>query len=143
MDLTPEKFKEKMGYLPVDDDLERVNCSKVGRTGHQMCGWCFQCDKPRFICGHLLKDALDYTLLNEPTKLLQRLADTEAQLKEKQASYEVAMDEINELHKVLYAIGELPRFTPTSGNGPIRMTRRKDGVFIQHFSVHAIIKGSE
>lgn len=32
-------FKQKVGRLPVDDDLDRVNCEHAGEIGHEFCGW--------------------------------------------------------------------------------------------------------
>ena len=54
MAITAEQFEEAVGYPPEHDDLERVNCDKAGEVGHTMCGWCEECGKPRFMCGHLL-----------------------------------------------------------------------------------------
>ncbi len=50
-----ELFKEKTGYSPEYDDLDRVNCDKAGEVGHWTCGWCEEHDKPCFICGCLKK----------------------------------------------------------------------------------------
>lgn len=47
------QFIYRTGYAPVQDDLERVNCSEAGKIGHQQCGWCEKCDAPRFQCSHL------------------------------------------------------------------------------------------
>lgn len=52
--ITSEKFEERVGSPPIQDDLERVNCEDAGKVGHHQCGWCKECDKPRFICAHLL-----------------------------------------------------------------------------------------
>jgi len=52
--LSYNTFKLRTGYPPVDDDLERVNCNKAGEPGHFYCGWCLQCNLPRFKCGHPL-----------------------------------------------------------------------------------------
>jgi len=49
-DMTAEVFKEKTGEDPVDDDLDRVNCAIAGELGHSSCGWCKECDHPRFMC---------------------------------------------------------------------------------------------
>lgn len=48
--MTEEEFWVKTGRKPVDDDLDRVNCEKVGEVGHFFCGWCWTCDRPRFEC---------------------------------------------------------------------------------------------
>jgi hypothetical protein len=50
-------FEEKVGRPPINDDLHRANCNLAGSPGHYMCGWCNECDKPRYMCGCLL-DAL-------------------------------------------------------------------------------------
>lgn len=49
-----ETFEKKVGHPPIMDDLERVNCPDAGKVGHYFCGWCEQCDKPRWHCGHTL-----------------------------------------------------------------------------------------
>lgn len=54
MKVTAEQFEEILGYPPQHDDLERCNCDNAGQVGHLMCGWCDLCNKPRFICGHLV-----------------------------------------------------------------------------------------
>lgn len=54
--MNAEEFKLKFGREPIQDDLHRVNCDKVGDIGHQMCGICF-CGKLRFECGGLLGHA--------------------------------------------------------------------------------------
>lgn len=41
----------RVGHLPQQDDLERVNCPKAGDLGHWYCGWCPTHHKPYFICG--------------------------------------------------------------------------------------------
>ena len=57
--LTAKEFEEKVGRAPEQDDLDRVNCKEVGRVGHLHCGWCKECDKPRFICGHVYRSIQD------------------------------------------------------------------------------------
>jgi hypothetical protein len=52
--MTADEFKQATGADPVDDDLERVNCTHAGEMGHWQCGWCPACNKPRFMCGHSL-----------------------------------------------------------------------------------------
>lgn len=52
--MSAEEFEAKTGYTPEQDDLERVNCEEAGTIGHQSCGWCEICDRPRFECGHFL-----------------------------------------------------------------------------------------
>ena len=49
--ITKEKFYEMTSREPEGDDLERVNCFKVGQIGHQFCGVCNKCQQPRFVCG--------------------------------------------------------------------------------------------
>lgn len=53
--MNAQEFEARTGYAPVDDDLERVNCDRIGEIGHQQCGWCEQCKGPRFQCGHLAR----------------------------------------------------------------------------------------
>lgn len=53
--MSEEEFLEKVGRLPVDDELERVNCEYIGTRGHSSCGWCKEHDKPRAQCGCLVK----------------------------------------------------------------------------------------
>lgn len=56
MRITAKKFRERVGCDPRDDDLARANCNFVGSPAHMSCGWCQRCDKPRFVCGHLVTD---------------------------------------------------------------------------------------
>lgn len=51
--VTASEYEAAVGNAPVDDDLERVNCKNAGEMGHDYCGWCPKCNKPRFICGHV------------------------------------------------------------------------------------------
>ena len=51
MTITREQFIRATGEEPVQDDLERSNCTHSGEPGHFMCGWCDSHDKPRHICG--------------------------------------------------------------------------------------------
>lgn len=55
MMITQEQFKQATGHEPRHDDLERANCDQAGQIGHYSCGWCEQCNRPRFQCGHLLR----------------------------------------------------------------------------------------
>lgn len=48
-------FLANVGYLPIQDDLERAFCDRVGEPGHSQCGWCFECGKPFFMCEHISK----------------------------------------------------------------------------------------
>jgi hypothetical protein len=50
--ITRERFIAGVGHEPRNDDLDRSNCPAAGTTGHQNCGWCTVCEKPRFMCGH-------------------------------------------------------------------------------------------
>jgi len=48
--MTAEEFKEMTGADPDQDDLERVNCDRVGEYGHRSCGVCPEHNLPRFMC---------------------------------------------------------------------------------------------
>jgi hypothetical protein len=51
--ITAEIFERCVGRAPEIDDLERCNCEMAGTMGHTSCGWCSNCQKPRFMCmGH-------------------------------------------------------------------------------------------
>ena len=50
-------FEKRFGVKPVDDDLERANCQKVGEIGHFQCGICDEHNKPRFMCGCIKTNA--------------------------------------------------------------------------------------
>jgi hypothetical protein len=52
---TADYFKKCVGRAPTGDDLQRANCKDSGTLGHWACGWCFECDRPRFVCGHYLR----------------------------------------------------------------------------------------
>lgn len=52
--ITAEYFKKRVGRQPKDDDLHRANCNRAGNIGHFMCGWCNECNKPRFACMHIV-----------------------------------------------------------------------------------------
>ena len=49
-EITEEMFTEVVGHSPENDDLERCNCEKEGEPGHYSCGWCTECNKPKFLC---------------------------------------------------------------------------------------------
>ncbi len=49
--ITAEKFKQATGQEPIQDDLERCNCSEAGEVGHWSCGWNKQKDMPVFMEG--------------------------------------------------------------------------------------------
>jgi hypothetical protein len=53
--MTNEEFKSRFGVTPQQDDLERVNCDRVGDIGHFQCGVCEKHNQPRFICGCFAK----------------------------------------------------------------------------------------
>jgi hypothetical protein len=48
--ITKKKFKAAMGRKPSSDELERCNCALGGSISHWGCGWCEECNKPRFAC---------------------------------------------------------------------------------------------
>jgi hypothetical protein len=48
--MNAKEFKDKTGYTPNNDDLNRVNCPYAGEVGHKNCGWCDKCNKPMFNC---------------------------------------------------------------------------------------------
>ena len=45
-----DEFVAKLGREPVLDDLDRVNCPHAGKIGHSLCGWCDECNRPKFEC---------------------------------------------------------------------------------------------
>lgn len=51
MFITEEVFKKTCGRKPIQDELIRVNCPRVGEVGHFLCGMCQEHNKPRFECG--------------------------------------------------------------------------------------------
>lgn len=50
--ITEAMFLVVMGRPAENDDLHRCNCKVEGTPGHWQCGWCEECDLPRFTCGH-------------------------------------------------------------------------------------------
>ncbi len=48
--MTAIEFEEKTGQPPIQDDLERVNCTCVGEVGHSQCGWCYYHNVPKYTC---------------------------------------------------------------------------------------------
>jgi hypothetical protein len=50
--VTPNVWRACLGCEPGDDDLERANCHLEGQVGHYTCGWCSDCLKPKWQCGH-------------------------------------------------------------------------------------------
>ena len=58
--------------------------------------------------------------------------------------YRMAGARIAELEATLSEIAKLPRFSPCENkDAPVKMVRSDNGVFIQHFSVQAIINKGE
>lgn len=55
--MNAEEFKIATGREPVNDDLERANCTKAGSPGHRMCGVCGH-NKPAFECQACWEDSL-------------------------------------------------------------------------------------
>jgi len=53
---TEEEFEELVGRPPVQDDLHRLNCDKVGEFGHMQCGWCLRHGRMRMECGCLVNN---------------------------------------------------------------------------------------
>jgi hypothetical protein len=51
--ITREKFVERVGREPEQDDLERCNCQHAGEIGHLGCGWNSERDLPQFMVGVL------------------------------------------------------------------------------------------
>jgi hypothetical protein len=52
-EITEERFTAAVGRPPIQDDMERANCPLAGTSGHWTCGWCDDCEKPRFNgCNH-------------------------------------------------------------------------------------------
>ena len=49
--ITEEMFEAATGDKPVNDDLERCNCTKAGEPGHYMCGWNHYANLPVFMAG--------------------------------------------------------------------------------------------
>jgi hypothetical protein len=58
-EITAEYFRVCAGRAPSRDDLDRCNCTAAGLLGHMSCGWCAECNKPRFMCS----DHQNHTLL--------------------------------------------------------------------------------
>lgn len=50
--ISVKRYKAAIGYCPGPYELEVVNCEAQGRDGHENCGWCYACEKPRKMCGH-------------------------------------------------------------------------------------------
>jgi len=45
------EFETLVGRPPDQDDLHRANCTQAGDVGHLMCGLCYVCNQPKFVCG--------------------------------------------------------------------------------------------
>ncbi len=48
--MNEQEFQKVTNRLPEKDDLDRANCNEAGKLGHQQCGICPTCGKPRFMC---------------------------------------------------------------------------------------------
>ena len=48
--MNTQTYLELTGQLPMNDDLDRVNCEHAGEVGHIFCGWCPIHNCPRFTC---------------------------------------------------------------------------------------------
>lgn len=59
MPMTEAEFTQLAGYPPENDDLDRVNCERVGVPGHFLCGMCSVHEKPRTVCGCLADNQED------------------------------------------------------------------------------------
>lgn len=49
--MNADQFRLFFKRAPQQDDLDRVNCDRVGELGHSCCGVCEKHNKPRFQCG--------------------------------------------------------------------------------------------
>jgi hypothetical protein len=52
-EITAEIFLNRVGSLPIQDDLARCNCKDEGKVGHWQCGWSEDQQMPRFMVGEL------------------------------------------------------------------------------------------
>lgn len=50
--ITREQFLAATGREPINDDLDRCNCAKVGEVGHFNCGWDDAQNLPVFLTSH-------------------------------------------------------------------------------------------
>jgi hypothetical protein len=57
--ITAKAFKKATGRDPVDDDLERVNCTDAGQFRHMSCGWCKGHNRPVYECGCNIENTED------------------------------------------------------------------------------------
>lgn len=60
--ITALMFEMATGAPPQRDDLERCNCPSAGTPGHFTCGWCNDCNRPRFMCPHPLSRRVTMTV---------------------------------------------------------------------------------
>ena len=44
--ITAEDYEKATGSKPIQDDVERANCSRAGVAGHDSCGWCVKNNVP-------------------------------------------------------------------------------------------------
>lgn len=45
---TAKMFETILGFKPLNDDLQRINCPDAGKPGHMSCGWNYVLDQPVF-----------------------------------------------------------------------------------------------
>jgi hypothetical protein len=48
--ITAAQFTRAAGRAPIDDELQRANCTHAGHSGHMECGWCAEHDQPAWAC---------------------------------------------------------------------------------------------
>lgn len=66
--ITAEAFKKATGYEPVNDDLERCNCTQAGETGHYFCGWNYTKNLPQFMTEPLINSRRDSSPEPKPAR---------------------------------------------------------------------------
>lgn len=49
--ITRAHFIAATGRAPIDDDLDRCNCARIGQIAHSMCGWNHAKNGPVFEVG--------------------------------------------------------------------------------------------
>ena len=49
--ITAEYYEQATGSIPVNDDVDRANCSRAGTDGHVSCGWCTKNNVPNTFAG--------------------------------------------------------------------------------------------
>jgi hypothetical protein len=47
--MSEQDYLNAVGEMPIDDDLERVNCPLINQIGHYHCGWNSCKNKPMFM----------------------------------------------------------------------------------------------